>query len=125
MAKKSIPPVDGRIKKGEVRNPLGKKKGTLNFKTILKAMLVLKTEKANPLTKKREKLHASEHMMAKLIAEAMDGNLHAMGMVMDRVNGKATENQKSTITVKDPDKLKEHQEETARRAIERAKASEQ
>lgn len=124
MGEQGVPPVEHRIKKGQIKNPKGKAKGTLNFKTIIKGMLALEIEQMNALTKKTEKLPVSDHMMAKLLSRAKAGNLQAVGMVMDRVNGKPQENKKSTVTMKGMDGLKDHQEETARRAFERMKAAE-
>jgi len=57
------------IKKGEVRNPRGKARGTLNFTTILKKLL--------------KQDNNSTALMTKLIQSGLNGNIKAINMIMD------------------------------------------
>lgn len=89
MAKKNaghknlIPP-----KKGEVRNPKGKPKGTLDTKTILKKFLHLVMDTNNPITGVTENLSVLEQMNLKQIANALGGDLSSYRELIDRYEGK-------------------------------------
>ena len=76
-------------KKGEVRNPSGKPKGTLNNKTILNKYLALEEEITNPITGKLEKFSQYEIIYLQLIEQAKKGNLKALKELLDRYEGKA------------------------------------
>lgn len=78
-----IPP-----KKGEVRNPNGRPKGSLNTKTILQRFLNLEMEQKNPFTKELEKMSVLELMNLKQIANALEGDLPAFKEIIDRYEGK-------------------------------------
>lgn len=68
-------------KKGEVRNPKGRPKGSKNVKTILKKFLD-KPDTEDP------NLSVMEATLLKLIGKARKGDLAALNMLMDRTEGK-------------------------------------
>lgn len=78
-------------KKGEIRNPGGKPKGTKNIKTILKKYLSIELEKVNPLTENKEKMTTAELLQLKKIAMALGGNVKCMEMIDERLYGKVEE----------------------------------
>jgi hypothetical protein len=91
MNKKSldnmIPP-----KKGEIRNPNGRPKGSLNSKTILLKFLALRKTIENLFNDgASEEFTLMELINLKQIANAMDGDLHAYREIMDRTEGKVTQ----------------------------------
>ena len=76
-------------KKGDVRNPSGKPKGTLNHKTILDRFLALEEKMTNPVTGEQEQFSQYEIIYLQLIGQARKGNLKAMKELLDRYEGKA------------------------------------
>ena len=78
-----IPP-----KKGEVRNPNGRPKGSQNVKTILNKFFNCEMEQKNPFTQEIEKMSVLELMNLKQIANALDGDLSAFKELIDRYEGK-------------------------------------
>jgi len=81
-----IPP-----KKGEVRNPNGKKPGTLNSKTILKRWLKLEEEITNPITGNKEKMSQLDIITLMQLSKARKGELASYKELLDRYEGKAKE----------------------------------
>jgi hypothetical protein len=81
-----IPP-----KKGEVRNPNGRPKGSLNSKTILNRFLALEEQIENPVTGELENMTQLDIIYLKQIAKARKGDLQAMKEILDRFEGKATQ----------------------------------
>lgn len=79
-------------KKGEVRNPKGKPKGTLNSKTILRRFLSLEENIRNPVTGSDEKMSVLEVLYLKQIAKARNGDLPSFKEVVDRFEGRAQQN---------------------------------
>lgn len=79
-----IPPV-----KGEVRNPGGKPKGTLNSKTVLRRLLALTENAKNPITGEMEEMSQLEIITLKQLANARKGDLKAYREMLDRLEGKA------------------------------------
>lgn len=75
-------------KKGEVRNPNGKKKGTKHIKTILKKYLSQKLDIENPTTGEMQELTLLEAGILKMIQQYIDGDDKARKEVFDRVFGK-------------------------------------
>jgi hypothetical protein len=73
-----IPP-----KKGEVRNPKGKPKGTLNRATIAKKWLKAMESAVNPITGKDERLTQSDIITLAQIKKARKGDTHAYKALMD------------------------------------------
>lgn len=76
-------------KKGEVRNPKGKPKGTKNFKTIIKEFLDVETDAMNPMSGKLEKLSVGQQVVIALLAKAKKGDVPAIKELLDRIDGKA------------------------------------
>ena len=75
------------VKKGEIRNPKGKPKGTLNAKTILNKYLAQKLGKS--------KIRAGEELSLNMIKTALDkkedtrDRIKATEVIWDRTDGKA------------------------------------
>ena len=86
-----------KIKKGEVRNPKGKPKGTLNAKTILKQLLdaQIDDDEIGPTNKPR-KITGFEKLMRKLIRMGNEGDIKAIREILDRVEGKPIAKQEIT-----------------------------
>lgn len=76
-------------KKGEVRNPKGKPKGTKNFKTIIEEFLTVETDAMNPMSGKLEKLSVGQQVVIALLAKAKKGDVPAIKELLDRIDGKA------------------------------------
>lgn len=76
-------------KKGEVRNPKGKPKGTKNFKTIIEEFLDVETDAMNPMSGKLEKLSVGQQVVIALLAKAKKGDVSAIKELLDRIDGKA------------------------------------
>lgn len=75
---------DGTVKKGSVLNPNGKPKGTLAFKTAIEKWAdreAAKEQDGTPVTK-------LELITKKLIELAEGGNVKAIEMISDRIDGK-------------------------------------
>jgi Family of unknown function (DUF5681) len=82
-----IPP-----KKGEVRNPNGRPKGSLNSKTVLQKYLALTEKVKNPVTGEFENMNQLEIMMLSVIKNGRKGDLRAVRELLDRLEGKAQQN---------------------------------
>jgi hypothetical protein len=78
-----IPP-----KKGEIRNPKGKPKGTPNTKTRMLKLFSLVVKKQNPITGKEEPFTGAEMLDMALFGKALSGDVSAYREIMDRVEGK-------------------------------------
>lgn len=76
------------VKAGEVRNPAGRGKDTLNSKTILQKFMQLTIEQTNPFTKLKEDLTVLELLHLKQLANALAGDLAAYRELLDRYEGK-------------------------------------
>ncbi len=76
-------------KKGEIRNPKGKEKGTLNFKTILKRYLDVKIKLDNktPFNNAGEIVGTKDMVVLKLLKLALEGNLNAIKLVKEWIEG--------------------------------------
>lgn len=70
-------------KKGESGNPLGKRKGEVNLTSRLKKQLMKDLGKSGGTQ--------ADAVLAALISEARSGNIHAINMILDRVEGKVTD----------------------------------
>jgi hypothetical protein len=90
MSKEDLIPA----KKGEIRNPKGKPKGTRSLKTILRKYLESKTTEGVPVI---------DEIVLKLIEKAKRGNDKSIQDILDRYYGKATEhieqNVKGTMSI--------------------------
>jgi hypothetical protein len=78
-------------KKGEIRNPLGRPKGSKDMTTIMREMLDtlvdVKDKNGAKLGKKSYKML----IIAKLMKKATDGDLRAVEILLDRMEGKASQ----------------------------------
>ena len=96
-------------KKGEVRNPNGKPKGTRNRSTIVREWLSVEQTIKNPITGEMEKLDQADMITLALISKARKGDVAAFKELMDSGFGKVTEVIQSEIKVIDYPKLSEEQ----------------
>ena len=74
-------------KKGEVRNPKGKPKGTRNRSTIAREWLEVAQYITNPITGEKEKLEQQDIMTLGIIKKARDGDVNAYKALMDSAYG--------------------------------------
>lgn len=74
--------------KGEVRNPKGRGKGTLNHKTVLRKWLGLEEEIKNPVTGQKESLNQLDIITLAQLKEARKGNTHAFKALLEHTYGK-------------------------------------
>ena len=74
-------------KKGEVRNPKGKPKGTRNRSTIAREWLEVTQYITNPITGEKEKLEQQDIMTLGIIKKARDGDVNAYKALMDSAYG--------------------------------------
>jgi hypothetical protein len=81
-----IPP-----KKGEVRNPKGKPKGTLNRSTLLKKWLAVQMDIKRPDTGDKEKMQLFDAITLAVIQKALKGDINAYKEIMDSIHGKVTD----------------------------------
>lgn len=75
-------------KKGEIRNPNGRPKGSLSASTILKRFLELTEDVRNPMTGEQQTLTVAETIHLMQIAKARKGELASYKEIMDRMEGK-------------------------------------
>lgn len=78
-------------KPGEVRNPKGKPKGTLNFKTRAKWLLEATEEIIHPVTGKKVTISVADQIDVALIRAARKGESWAVKEVLDRLEGKSSQ----------------------------------
>ncbi len=69
----------------------GRTPGKILLRTVLKRILHQEIDFENPLTKELEKLSINEVIALKLIKRALDGNLRAIELIFDRVDGKVAD----------------------------------
>jgi hypothetical protein len=74
-------------KKGEVRNPKGKPKGTRNRSTIAREWLEVTQFITNPITGEKEKLEQQDIMTLGIIKKAREGDVNAYKALMDSAYG--------------------------------------
>lgn len=75
-------------KKGQSGNPSGRKKGSLDYKTILKRWLELEEKIKNPVTGEIEFLTQADIITLAQLKEARNGNTQAFNSLLDRYEGK-------------------------------------
>jgi hypothetical protein len=90
-----IPP-----KKGEVRNPKGKAKGTKNRDTVLRGLIALNIKLKNPLTGKEETKETEIMMNYSLLAKAIGGDVQAIKEVNDTLYGKIVDKHEVSGNIK-------------------------
>ena len=92
------------IQKGEVRNPKGRAKGTLNRKTLLRHWLSIEQDAKNPITKELEKLSQADLMTLAMIKKAREGDVNAYKTLMEWGTdyNETDEQQKIIVEIVDP-----------------------
>lgn len=88
-----IPP-----KKGEIRNPNGRPKGSQNSKTILNKFLESGIVQVNPFTKVEENMTVKELLNLVIIKKGLEGDLNSYKEILDRTEGKLSEQKDINIT---------------------------
>ena len=83
--KNIIPP-----KKGEIRNPNGRPKGSINSKKLLEKWLSIEIDGKNPFDGSAEKFTVAEFLHLKQIERAKNGDLASYKEIMDRLEGRTT-----------------------------------
>lgn len=68
---------------GEIRNPNGRPKGSLNRSTIARRWLEVNQNLKNPLTGENETMSQEDLMTLALIKKARDGDVNAYKALMD------------------------------------------
>lgn len=78
-------------KKGEIRNPKGRPKGSRNRETIVRKWIDTKEKIENPITGKSQRLTQADIMTLALIRKARRGDVAAFKELMDSAFGKITD----------------------------------
>lgn len=86
-------------KPGEVRNPNGRPKGSLNSATIIERWLTARMSAVNPLTKQKEQLTQLDIMVLAQLKEAIGGDTTAFNALLDRMEGKAIQKTESKVDI--------------------------
>lgn len=84
--------------KGEVRNPNGRPKGSLNRSTIARKWLEVNQALKNPLTGEQETMSQEDLMTLALIKKAREGDVTAYKALMDSGYGAPLQQVEQTIT---------------------------
>jgi hypothetical protein len=79
---KGKPPEHGKIKKGEVRNPRGKRRGTRSFKTEAREMLAMPVPVTGANGKVR-RISTRAALLLKLREKALKGDSRALDRMME------------------------------------------
>ncbi|KPJ67177.1 MAG: hypothetical protein AMJ43_05860 [Coxiella sp. DG_40] len=77
----------------------GRKKGTPNMITSLKKFVNKDITYKNPLTNVEEKKSIIEWINLALVAQAIEGNIRAIKVIYDRIDGKVTTELKGNLGV--------------------------
>jgi hypothetical protein len=85
------------FEKGKPGGP-GRPKGVPNSKTRLLRILELVQKKRNPVTGEDEEFSIAEQMDLQLIKKALNGDLKAYEILMDRLEGKAKQSTELEVT---------------------------
>ncbi len=75
----------------------GRKKGVENSKTRLKRLLEIVQDVKNPITGEYEEFSVMEQMDMKLVLKAMKGDIQAYREILDRLEGKSTQKNETSI----------------------------
>ena len=107
-------------KKGEIRNPNGRPKGSVNSKTVLLRFLELRKTIENPFAAgNKEEFSVMELINLKQIANALDGDIHAYREIMDRTEGKITTHIDTTTNGKEINQLSQMSDELISKLIDK------
>jgi hypothetical protein len=85
-------------KLGEIRNPNGRPKGSLNRSTIARKWLEVNQSLKNPLTGDNETMSQEDLMTLALIKKARDGDVNAYKALMDSGYGAPVQQIEQTNT---------------------------
>ena len=69
------------------------------LKTIIKKILDLSLDLDDPITKKRYMMTVAENLALQLLKRGLEGNLTALNMILDRVDGKVGEKVEVTTAI--------------------------
>lgn len=69
----------------------GKTPGRALLRTVLRKVLEIELDLDNPVTRETYKMSVSEAIALKLVKRALDGNLRAIELIFDRVEGKVAD----------------------------------
>jgi hypothetical protein len=86
---------------GEIRNPNGRPKGSLNRSTIARKWLEVNQSINNPLTGEQETMSQEDSMTLALIKKAREGDVNAYKALMDSGYGAAAQTLETNLTVND------------------------
>ncbi|HPL94583.1 MAG TPA: hypothetical protein PLK02_05730, partial [Paludibacteraceae bacterium] len=86
-------------KKGEVRNPKGRTKGSRNRSTIVKYWLEMPKKGRNPITEKEEVLEIQDLITLAQIGKALKGDVNSYRELMDSAHGRIENNVKLNANV--------------------------
>ena len=86
-------------KKGEVRNPKGRTKGSRNRSTVVKYWLETPLKRKNPITGEVEVLEVQDLLTLAQIGKGMKGDTNAYRELMDSGHGKIENNVKLNANV--------------------------
>ena len=75
----------------------GRKKGVQNSKTRLLRLLEIVKDERNPITGEFEEFSVMEIMDMKLVQKAMKGDIQAYREILDRLEGKSTQKNETTL----------------------------
>lgn len=78
-------------KKGEVRNPNGRPKGSKNRSTIARKWLEVLEKTTNPITKELEHLSQEDIITLAIIRKARKGDVQAYKQLLDSAHGMPTQ----------------------------------
>ena len=93
-------------KKGDVRNPLGKKKGTLSRKTLAMRWLTVNEDAQNPITGQLQQLSQADIITLAQILAAKKGDTAAYKALMENAFGAPKQEIEQTIiTEKQPSEM--------------------
>lgn len=73
-----------------------------HLKTILKKVLTMSLDLDDPITREKYQMTIGEALMLQLVKRGLEGNLSALSLILDRIDGKITDklDVNSTITAK-------------------------
>ena len=90
-----FPNKDTQFEPGQSGNPAGRPKGVINITTRIKQILEMELQIKDPVSNELCKKTVSEIIGLKLAKEAMTGNIKAIKIILDRVEGKVSDPEQS------------------------------